>query len=134
MGENGGSRGDQWDLQELISNTETVAGSQFQLPVSLVLQIFWRSIYLTLPWTTWVAGQIAQRPKTNAVGWRFGTQVSTATIDLWIVELHICVSVGEQAIGNMVLENFGMPMEEGWRLARQEFDDEEGYGVFRLAV
>jgi len=41
---------------------------------------------------------------------------------------------GEQAIGNRGLENFGMPMKSGWRMARQEFDDEEGYGVFRLVV
>ena len=31
MGENGGGGGD-WDLQELISNTEMVGGSQSQLP------------------------------------------------------------------------------------------------------
>ena len=45
--------------------------------------------------------------------------------------LHI---IGEKAIGNMGLEKFAMPMKEGWRLARQEFDDEEEYGVFRLVV
>ena len=27
----------------------------------------------------------------------------------------------------MVLENFGKPMKDGWRLARQEFNDEEEY-------
>ena len=81
-----------------------------------------------------MAGRIAQRPKTNAVGWRFGTQVSTASYYLCIVELHICVHIGGQAIGNLGLEKFGMPMKAGWRLARQEFDDEEGYGVFRLVV
>ena len=49
-------------------------------------------------------------------------------------QLCVYIYIGEQAIGNMGLENFGMPMKSGWRMARQEFDDEEGYGVFRLVV
>ena len=39
MGENGGG-GDGWDLQELISNTEMVGGSQFQLPQPIVANSF----------------------------------------------------------------------------------------------
>ena len=81
-----------------------------------------------------MAGRIVQRPKTNAVGWRFGTAVSTATIYELLNYIFVYIYIGEQAIGKMGLENFGMPMKSGWRMARQEFDDEEGYGVFRLVV
>ena len=60
--------------------------------------------------------------------WYNGEQLLVNYIYMY---LHL---IGEKAIGNMGLEKFGMPMKEGWRLARQEFDDEEEYGVFRLVV
>jgi len=95
MGENHG-RGDQWDLQELISNTEMV--------------------------------YISDLPLDNLGDWPNSSKAKDKCrwLEIWYN--------GEKAIGNMALEKFGMPMKEGWRLARQEFDDEEEYGVFRLVV